>query len=160
MFDIPPQLYVSNQYLSAVFKKRVLSYREALALKPSGEEAFLRQVKGKIVILPTWKMPQWRNFKIDLFWNSASFQEMEPKVVENYLGLVKTMSPESVYIHALPGGNYWGKRKPGEGGTLDPVLSQYYGESLSPEYKLSLEYVTDNLLREKDYRSYIFSKVC
>lgn len=151
LFDIPLQLYVSHQYLTTVFGDRVIPYRKAVALSPD-----LDAVRGKIVMLPAWEMPKWRNVKIDLFWNSASFQEMEPDVVKNYLGLVSSMAPRHIYIHAQPGGNYWGEWKPGQGGTRQPVLARYYKEALADGYDLAAEYDTDLFLRINDHRSYVF----
>jgi putative sugar O-methyltransferase len=152
-FDIAPQLYVSNSYLQAVFGSRVIPYRDAVSLKPES-----MQEKGKIIILPSWKMPQWSSFKIDVFWNSASFQEMEPDVVLNYLRLVNQMRPESIYIHAMPEGNYWGEWKRGRGGTKTPVDEKYYFESLKDSYSLAHSYSTDLFLQKPDHQSYIFKR--
>lgn len=158
LFDIPLQLYVSNQYLTSVFGSRVVPYRQAVSLEPASGSAFLDSIRGKIVILPAWAMPAWTAVKIDLFWNSASFQEMEPDVAKNYLGLVAAMGPKDIYINALPGGNYWGEWKPGQGGTREPVLERYYQEALSGSYDLAAEYDTDLFLRTNDHRSYIFQR--
>jgi len=40
---------------------------------------------GRVHLLGNWQMPTLREFQFDLFWNAASFGEMEPDVVENYL---------------------------------------------------------------------------
>lgn len=156
LFDIPPQLYVANQYLTAVFGERVLSYKEAVGLKPKNNKEFSELIRGKMIILPSWALPAWSVLKIDLFWNSASFQEMEPEVVRNYLELVKKMTPQYIYINALIEGNYWGTWKPGRGGTKVPIWGKYYGEFLKDKYQLMAEYDTDLFLRINDHRSYIF----
>jgi putative sugar O-methyltransferase len=157
LFDIPPQLYVSNQYLFAVFGDRVVRYQDAVMML-IGSERETDRFKGKIVILPTWLMPVWTDVKVDVFWNSASFQEMEPNVVQNYLELVKKMNPEFIYINALPQGNYWGEWKEGMGGTKAPVLDAYYLNSLQEQYRIVATYYTDYLLREKRYLSRIFQR--
>lgn len=158
LIDIPPQLYVANQYLEAVFGERVIPYREAIKLDPdSGSCA--ATIKGKIVLLPSWLMPKWSNTKIDLFWNCASFQEMEPSVVKNYLNLVKKMTPHYIYINALPVGNYWGEWQPGRGGTKERVLGRYYHEYLQDQFQLVVEYDTEYFLRVNDHKSYIFKKL-
>ena len=41
-----------------------------------------------IVHIPSWKFPIIEQLDVDLFWNSASFQEMEPDVVDNYIKYV------------------------------------------------------------------------
>jgi len=153
VFDIAPQLYVSNSYLQAVFGSRVIPYRDAVSLKPGPD-----QIKGQIIIMPSWKVPEWASCKIDVFWNSASFQEMEPEVVRNYLGLVSQMGPESIYINALPGGNYWGEWRRGKGGTKAPVEGKYYFESLKDSYNLAHSYTTDLFLQKPDHVSYIFKR--
>lgn len=156
VFDIPPQLYVAGQYLKKVFRERVVSYREAIALDPSGWKKVPEEIQGKIIILPSWKMPAWSAVTIQVFWNSASFQEMEPNVVLNYLEIVKRMKPQWIYINALPGGNYWGTWQPGKGGTREPVREDYYFESLNDLYQLEACFPTDYFLRNNGYLSYIF----
>jgi putative sugar O-methyltransferase len=157
LFDIPPQLYVANQYLTSVFRERAVGYDEAVALEPGC--TLPDAVRGKIVMLPNWRLPDWSRVGIELFWNSASFQEMEPEVVANYLKLVGRMSPHWVYINAKPEGNYWGEWKPGRGGTKAPVRAHYYSEGLGSAYELQTSYPTDYFLRDQDYTSYIFSRV-
>src|SRR3989442_5199530 len=91
LFDIPPQLYVSHQYLASVFSNRVIGYDEAVSIAP--ECMIPDHARGKIVILPTCRLPNWAGVHVDLFWNSASFQEIEPHVVAKYLRLGVEMSP-------------------------------------------------------------------
>lgn len=158
LFDIPPQLYVANQYLTAVFGSRVVPYRDAMSIVPDGRD-LPEEVAGKIVILPTWRMPTWSSTKIDLFWNSASFHEMEPDVVRNYLKLVRGMEAKWIYINAMPGGNYWGEWKPGRGGTKEPVLEKCYREALADSYILVQTYDTDYFLMPRDHKSYIYRSV-
>ena len=158
IYDIPPQLYVANQYLTAVFGDRVIGYRDAVKLQPKRDGSIAEAIKGKIIIQPTWRMPDWVNTKIDVFWNSASFQEMEPGIVKNYLSLVSSMSAKWIYINAVPEGNYWGKWKPGRGGTKERVLEKHYIDALKGYYRLEHSYGTDYFLRIRDYRAYIFKR--
>jgi putative sugar O-methyltransferase len=156
MFDIPPQLYVSHQYMTAVFGDRVIGYREGMAIDPARDAAAIR---GRIVIQPTWRIPDWTAVRIQGFWNSASFSEMESPVVANYLTQVRRMSPAWIYINALPEGNYWGEWKPGRGGTKEPVPDSIYSETLAPAYALAASYPTDYFLRRRQYMSYVFRPV-
>jgi putative sugar O-methyltransferase len=82
-FDLPPQLYIAEQYLKAVFPNRVVSYEtcRSMTRAPTPEP-------GKIYMLGNWQFPLVGELKVDLFWNAASFQEMEPNVVQNYLSTV------------------------------------------------------------------------
>ncbi len=157
VFDIPPQLYVAHQYLTAVFGSRVVPYG-SLGEGALVDSAIPGHLRGRIIIEPSWRVPAWRRVHVDVFWNSASFQEMEPDVVTNYLESVAAMTPGHVYINALPGGNYWGEWKPGRGGTKQPVLEGTYVDALSPAYRLARTYDTDYFMRAPAYRSYIFER--
>jgi putative sugar O-methyltransferase len=99
LFDLPPQIYVAEQYLKAVFPDRVVSYRQTRdwtsidALKP-----------GQIVILGNHQFPLVAKRPIDLFWNSASFHEMEPDIVRHYLGFVDATTRWVYLSENLKGG--------------------------------------------------------
>jgi putative sugar O-methyltransferase len=155
-FDIMPQVYVANQYLRSVMPERVMPIDKAIALSPADGD--LSSVAGKIVVLPAWKMPEFHNVKFDLFWNAASFQEMEPGVVRNYLSLVKRMAPRWISIMAMPGGNYWGEWQPGRGGTKEPVASSIYFDALAPEYACTSDEPADMFLRALDHQHWIFTR--
>jgi putative sugar O-methyltransferase len=158
LFDIPPQLYVANQYLKTVFGERVLDYAAANAvLPPAG--VLDGDLAGRIIVQPTWRLPAWSRTAIDIFWNSASFQEMEPHVVANYLALVRAIAPRWIYINALPGGNYWGPRREGTGGTREAVTDAAYTNALDAAYTLVNAYPTDYFLRARAYQSYVFRRV-
>ena len=98
LFDIPPQLYVCEQYLKSVFPGQVVSYRET---RDWSQLAVPKP--GQICILPTWKMPQLSSLGCDLFWNAASFQEMEPDVVANYLKHVR-IAAKTAYLQEMMDG--------------------------------------------------------
>jgi putative sugar O-methyltransferase len=155
-FDIMPQVYVANQYLKMVMPDRVLPIDKGIAVSLRGGD--LSAVKGKILVLPAWKMPEFQNVAIDLFWNAASFQEMEPEVVRNYLKLVKRMTPHWISIMAMPGGNYWGAWQPGRGGTKEPVVSSIYFDALAPEYGCTSDEPADIFLRALDHQHWIFTR--
>ena len=55
--------------------------------------------KGKIFICGNWNFPILENVQIDLFWNSASFQEMEPDIVANYLEYINAQA-NAVFLRA------------------------------------------------------------
>ena len=93
MFDLAPQLYVCERYLSSVFPDSVVSYRDTRDMDT------VPQIEpGKIYMFPNWKFPVVDRLKIDLFWNAQSFQEMEPHVVANYLGYMNRQA-DAVYLH-------------------------------------------------------------
>jgi putative sugar O-methyltransferase len=124
VFDISPQLYVCEQYLKTVFPGRVVGYAE------NRRRSDLKGLeRGKIYILGAWHFPLLASFKLDVFWNCASFQEMEPDVALNYLKYVNE-SAQRVYLMAKMDGKTQAKRK-GDPGVLEPVTLEHYRKGLS-----------------------------
>ncbi len=124
--DIPPQLYVAEQFLTTVFPDAVISYRETRDLGSLDELGDL--APGTIIILPTWQFPLVSELQIDLFWNAASFQEMEPRVVRNYLSIVRPVS-EWIFLQE----QFSGKPRLEEGGVtgvVEPVTLEHYRDAL------------------------------
>ena len=108
--DIPPLVYVSTQYLKAVFPGRVVDYREARSKATLSRS----DIEGKILVIPPCLVPAL-DLEFDLFWNSASFQEMEGEVVDNYLEYVSRTS-STVFINTLTHGH-----RKGLGGQREPI---------------------------------------
>jgi putative sugar O-methyltransferase len=127
VFDIPPQLYVCEQYLKAVFPDWVVSYRETRELETI--EALGDVTPGALCILPTWKFLLLSDLPVDLFWNAASFQEMEPHAVANYLQVVNAQA-EWVFLQELFSGKPQASA-PGEPGVIKPVTLEDYQAGLS-----------------------------
>lgn len=122
LFDIPPQLYVAEQYLKAVFPSAVLSYRQT---REMGSLSGLPKAhQGKIGLFGNWKFPLLRELEFDLFWNAASFQEMEPDVVANYLSIADTQA-KAVFLHQMMGGKEIAKKKGWHGVLRQTILEDY-----------------------------------
>jgi len=119
LFDIPPQLYVCEQYLKAVFPDQVVSYRETREWHQLGELK-----PGYIYIMPNWKFPGIQSISVDLFWNAASFQEMEPNVVENYLRFVRVAAKE-VFLQEKMGGKEVAQKSGQVGVQQQTTLKEY-----------------------------------
>ena len=85
--------------------------------------------KGKIFIFGNWKFPILEQLEIDLFWNSASFQEMEPDVVSNYLKYVNTQA-KAVYLLETMKGKKIAKKK-GDPGVIKKTTFQDYKNGLA-----------------------------
>lgn len=100
--DIPPQLYIAEQYLAACFKDQVYGYRQSSGNKDIGANIF---EKYRIIVLAPWQLDDVRNMSFDLFWNSASFQEMEPDVVENYAKYIQRLVTKWLHLKNLPEGS-------------------------------------------------------
>lgn len=124
LFDIPPQLYVCEQYLKSVFPGSVVSYRSTRDLtQPPAVEP------GTIYILGNWQFPLIDQLKVDLFWNSASFQEMEPHVVAEYLKHVNRSADAAYLFQQMEGKPI--AAQPGESGVISPVTLDDYRSGLS-----------------------------
>lgn len=111
--DIPPLLTVASYYLTTLFgRDRFTIYDEYVA------------ASGPIDVphsgvLPNFRLPDITS-TYEVFVNSFSFQEMEPDVVDNYIGLVCDKGIE----YAVSLNSRDGKQKAsaaGEHGALDPV---------------------------------------
>lgn len=83
--DLPAPLFLCQEYL-----------RQALGeecIVPTQQTRGWRDLsglrRGAVHFLGNWQMPLLKGHPIDLFWNAASFGEMEPDVVQNYLSFVK-----------------------------------------------------------------------
>jgi putative sugar O-methyltransferase len=128
LFDIPPQLYVCEQYLKAVFPDSLVSYRDTRDMDsiPGGQ-------KGKIFIVGNWKFPIMEAIKVDLFWNASSFQEMEPEIVANYLRYVNRSADAVFLMQSILGMRV--ARHQGSRGVLRRTTFEHYKEGLS-EFEL------------------------
>lgn len=120
LFDLAPQTYVQEQYLKTVFPGEVVSYLDAGKIE-----------RGKIHILGSWHFPMLADMEIDLFWNAASLQEMEPDVVGNYLTLQRA---KTVFLQEKMDGSPLAA-KPGSKGVLKQTTMQDYRRFL-PQYDL------------------------
>lgn len=125
VFEISPQLYVCEQYLSALFPDSVISYRQTRKMK-----IVPKQHEGKIFIFGDWKLPELADLNYTLFWNSASFQEMEPDVVLNYLKYVNRQAKKHVFLAELMEGKNLANKK-GEHGVLEKTTLEHYKKGLS-----------------------------
>lgn len=125
LFDIPPQLYVCEQFLSAVFPGAVVGYRETKKLDRLPEAR-----PGAIYLMGTWKLAEMAGLQWDLFWNSASFQEMEAEMTLNYLACVNQATDRFVFLHEAMKGMIKAQ-KAGEHGVLRPTTLEHYEQGLS-----------------------------
>ena len=100
LIDLPQTCYLTTQYLKALFPGEVVSYTEVRDVKEIGIETF---GKRKIIVAPTWMLPKV-NLRFDCFINTSSFQEMEKKIIRNYLKYVKKLASHA-YIFTLKRGH-------------------------------------------------------
>lgn len=83
-FDLPYSLYLCSEYLKkALGEESIIKPSIAINIKDTTNIE-----KGKVHMFGNWQFPLLKNFKFDIFWNAASFGEMEPKIVKNYLNYI------------------------------------------------------------------------
>jgi putative sugar O-methyltransferase len=83
-FDLPVQIFLCQKYLT-----EALDPCEIIGTESTCEWKNLSELKkGGIHFFGNWQFPLLRDFKFDLFWNAASFGEMEPDIVQNYLRFI------------------------------------------------------------------------
>ena len=128
LFDIPPQLYICEQYLQSVFPGDVVSYRDTRELK-----SISNIQPGKIYIFGNWKFPIIDEIDLDLFWNAASFQEMEPDIVANYLKYVNKSAKTAFLLEVMQGKEI--ASRPGEHGVLKQTTLDNYIAGL-PDFSI------------------------
>jgi putative sugar O-methyltransferase len=128
LFDIPPQLYVAHQFLAAALPGRAVPYHETRKL-----DRLPPRVPGRIYLLGSWQLPLIASERIDLFWSCATFGEMEPHVVANYLKSVDA-SAQAVYLMQRMKGKKLAKRE-GLRGVLERTTLRHYEHGL-PRFEL------------------------
>jgi len=122
LFDIVPTLYVCEQYLKSVFPDSIVSYRETREMKTIPDDP-----QGKIFVFGNWKIAEIENLNYDMFFNSASFQEVEPKEALNYLKMINQQTNKYVFLHE--------RMKGTTEGMLEKTVLQHYIEGLK-DFKL------------------------
>lgn len=79
-FDLPLQLFLGYHYCRGFMAEHVV------ALEDTMDWTDLSRLRpGKLHFFGNWQAPLLRERPVDLFWNAASFGEMEPRVVRHYL---------------------------------------------------------------------------
>lgn len=121
-FDLPYTLYLGDAYLKAVLGEDEII--EAVAGIKQKDKLNIQ--KGKVNMYGNWQIPLLAGNKFDLFWNAASFGEMEPHIVKNYL---KYVLPEcnSVYLLQARQGKESSKNK----GVETPITFDDYNQMLN-----------------------------
>lgn len=126
-FDLPAQLYLCEKYLENVFgQESIVSSEKNLELTD-----LANLEKGKIHMFGNWQFPLLKNFKFDIFWNAASFGEMEPNIVANYLEYVKG---NASWVYLMQARN--GKESSQESGVVKPIIFADYDHMLGRGYSL------------------------
>jgi len=131
--DIPPTSYIATYYLQEVFGAKSIGTYERLRLEEQLNIAALQRRYRGMVLCP-WQLPKLIG-TIDLFVNFISFQEMEPKIVNNYLQQVDRLQAKYLLLRNLREGKQKAKGKNNSIGVLVPIKGEDY-DSFLPNYQL------------------------
>ena len=129
-FDLPAPLYLCEEYLSKVLAADKV-VKSDTTLQVTNLNNFIQ--KGKVHLFGNWLFPLLNTFKFDLFWNAASFGEMEPDIVKNYLSYVQD-NCDFVYLLQVRNG----KESSEQGGVKNPMTFDFYNAVLT-NFKLIKE---------------------
>lgn len=128
-FDLPGQLFLCEEYL-----KNALGENSIVSANVTLQFTDLSSIeKGKVYMLGNWQFPLLKDFQFDVFWNAASFGEMEPHVVKNYLSYILD-KPEWIYLLQARKG----KESAANSGVEKPIKFEDYNEMLNG-YQLTEE---------------------
>jgi putative sugar O-methyltransferase len=126
-FDLPGPLYLGERFMRGVFgSDQIVSSSECM-----GWQDLSKVQKGKIHFFGNWQCELVQGFNYDIFWNAASFGEMEPKVVQHYLNI---FSPGAKSIFLLQASK--GKERHR---VKDPILFENYDEWVPGFQRIAIE---------------------
>ena len=133
IIDIPPALYVSQQYLIAQ-KYKVLTYDDLKKIKSLNE---INLGNYNVICLAPWMIDYLSGISIDIFINVCSFQEMEPWLVKNYLDKITPFTKKYIYLLNSKTGHAVAEK--GKHGVLKKTKREDYINFLKPNFNLKLE---------------------
>ncbi len=120
LLDLAPQLYIAERYLCKSLPNDLIPYQETNSKDWKGP-----LLPGKIYCLPLRAIEALAPEGKVLFWNAASFGEMEPNVLQNYAKYISSFSSHLFLMQMFSGKN----------GTNSPVTMSVYETAFS-SYKL------------------------
>jgi len=126
LMDLAPQLYFAERFLTKALPGQVVPYRDTRAGDWDGALS-----PGKVHFLSPRAVEDLNPEGRVLFWNAASFGEMEPEVVANYAAHVSRFADALFlmqFFHGKPPG------RAGEGGVLAPSTMATY-EAAFPDFE-------------------------
>jgi putative sugar O-methyltransferase len=126
--DIPPVSFISWNYLSKIYNENSL-------------EPYLHEKKEILInelkpcsVFNSWDIELFEG-SIDLFVNFISFQEMEPRIVENYLNHVIRLNPKWILLRNMREGKQI-RKNDDDVGVLSPTTTEDYTKMLNENYSL------------------------
>tara|TARA_B100000674_G_scaffold478203_1_gene475011 strand:- start:40 stop:1116 length:1077 start_codon:yes stop_codon:yes gene_type:complete len=108
LIDIPPQLYVTQNYLKTIFPNEVATY-SMIKKDPS----ILNSKKYRIFIIAPWQLETINFVELDFAFNQVSFSEMRKETVESYLTLLRKWNTKIINLRSVE------ERKTNEGASFN-----------------------------------------
>ena len=128
-FDLPAQIFLCETYLT-----KALGSEQIVGTETTRNWQDLSGLqKGSVHFFGNWQFPLLEPLPIDIFWNAASFGEMEPDVVENYLRYVKGNADWVYLLQARHGKETSGKSHVEKATGLDDYTRFLNGYALCDE---------------------------
>jgi putative sugar O-methyltransferase len=129
-FDLPGQIFLCEAYLSeALGKEQIVGTDTTLSWKD------MSQIKrGHTHFFGNWQLPLTKDYEFDIFLNAASFGEMEPNVVKNYLSCIKGKAKHIYLLQARHGKETTGKAHVKDKSTFDDYVRMLPGYLLQDHH--------------------------
>ncbi|MBT6139411.1 MAG: putative sugar O-methyltransferase [Rhodospirillaceae bacterium] len=143
LVDIPPQLYVSHQYLKEVFGDDAIDYRSTRGSKITGLQP------GKITFIGPWDLAGLEPRGRTALWNACSFQEMSEPVVEGYFEIFRHFARDLFLLNVKDGLAAEVKTIIGSNDTID---LDFYTRVFDPDYERLNVYPVEGLNDHRKYR--------
>ena len=100
LLDLAPHLYIAERYLCKSLPNDLIPYQETSSKDWKGS-----LLPGKIYCLPLRAIEALAPEGKVLFWNAASFGEMEPNVLKNYAKHISSFSSHLFLLQMFSGKN-------------------------------------------------------
>lgn len=117
--DIPPQLYVLEQYLKSLFPGEVLGYEDTKHMQTIKRNVLSEK---KVVIVAPWELHKIQDNSFENFTNQASFQEMSHETVKRYCDELHRLVTNGIFLY---------EQREGCGAVKNPVTKNDYINYLS-----------------------------
>lgn len=125
LVEIPPQLYIAQQYLRAVFPGEVIDYQEVAGTSSISRETFRER---RIMVMAPWQMGKFDDQLFDAGTNQYSFQEMSQATVETYCREFQRLVRDAVFLFEC---------REGHPAVAAPVEREHYIRWLAPRFTLA-----------------------
>lgn len=140
IIDIPPTIFFSEYYLKNLNYK-VFGYRNIKNLTKINITEIFKNYD--VICIPSWKIDLLSDYKLDIFINIHSFQEMELDQSINYLNKIEKNISRYIYLKNEISGHFKAKRK-NKHGVLNPTSKEDIEKIIFDKFKIISSQTHDN----------------